>query len=248
MFLGNEEKVYIMDKAENNANKINGHPGWASVWYVPRVFGSTNASKPSSRDIATKSATLMDFSSNAFCASGMHFPNGSFATFGGNGAIGPGGNVGSVPNDSGSASYDETFMDYDGGKSIRVLNPCTGSFSTSDTNCQWFDNASVLSMQKKRWYSSAEALADGSIVLIGGFVNGGYINRNFPNYDPNSGAAENTFEFYPSRGTAQTMQFMLDTGGLNSYSHAFLMPSGKMFVQANLSTSAFRSGARFPRS
>jgi hypothetical protein len=31
------------------------------------------------------------------------------------------------------------------------------------------------------------------------------------------------------------MQFMVDTSGLNSYAHAFMMPSGKMFVQANIS-------------
>ena len=35
----------------------------------------------------------------------------------------------------------------------------------------------VLQMQKSRWYSTAEALADGTITLIGGFVNSGYINR-----------------------------------------------------------------------
>jgi hypothetical protein len=31
------------------------------------------------------------------------------------------------------------------------------------------------------------------------------------------------------------MQFMIDTSGLNSYAHAFMMPSGKMFLQANVS-------------
>jgi hypothetical protein len=69
MFLGNDEKVYIMDKVEGNAEKINGHPAWASVW-----------------DIASKHATTMDFMSNSFCASGAHFPNGTFMTFGGNSA------------------------------------------------------------------------------------------------------------------------------------------------------------------
>jgi hypothetical protein len=70
MFLGNNEKVYMMDKAEGNAGQINNHPAWASVW-----------------DIATKKATAMDFMSNAFCSSGMHLPNGSIITLGGNGAI-----------------------------------------------------------------------------------------------------------------------------------------------------------------
>jgi hypothetical protein len=32
MFLGNEEKVYILDKVEGNAAKVNNHPAWASVW------------------------------------------------------------------------------------------------------------------------------------------------------------------------------------------------------------------------
>lgn len=34
MFLGNEGKVYILDKSEGNAAQINGHPAWASVWCV----------------------------------------------------------------------------------------------------------------------------------------------------------------------------------------------------------------------
>lgn len=119
------------------------------------------------------------------------------------------------------------------------MNPCTNADDFSSSECQWFDNPTVLSMQKQRWYAAAEALADGTIVLIGGFVNGGYVNRNIPNTDPTyeGGAAEPTYEFYPSRGAAQVMQFMTTTSGLNSYAHAYLMPSGKMLVQANLSTS-----------
>ena len=34
MFLGNTDKVYILDKAEGNAAQVNGHPAWGSVWYV----------------------------------------------------------------------------------------------------------------------------------------------------------------------------------------------------------------------
>ena len=182
----------------------------------------------------------MDVYSNAFCASGMHLPNGSFTTFGGNGAVGPGGNLGSVPYSNGaSAQYDGTYQDYDGTRAIRIVNPCTGSNSdlVSNSSCGWWENANVLQMQKSRWYSTAEALANGTITLIGGFVNGGYINRNYPNADPayEGGAAEPTVEFYPSLGDARVMQFMIDTSGLNSYAHAFMMPSGKMFLQANVS-------------
>ncbi|KAG7088918.1 hypothetical protein E1B28_012862 [Marasmius oreades] len=223
MFVGNDEKVYIIDKAEGNPAQINGHPAWGAVW-----------------DMNTHKVDLMDIKTNVFCASGMHLPNGSYATFGGNGAIGPGGNIGSVKNPGGaSGSYDATYQNYDGSKSIRLLNPCTSKDDFSSSNCQWFDNPDVLSMQKQRWYSAAEPLGDGTIALIGGFVNGGYINRNYPNTDPayEGGAAEPTYEFYPANGKkAEVMQFMIKTSGLNSYAHTFLMPSGKMLVQANVST------------
>ena len=42
------------------------------------------------RDVETRKATPMDVQTNPFCAAGMHLPNGSFATFGGNGATSPG--------------------------------------------------------------------------------------------------------------------------------------------------------------
>jgi len=34
MFLGNEDSIYILDKAELNPATINGHPAWGSLWYV----------------------------------------------------------------------------------------------------------------------------------------------------------------------------------------------------------------------
>ncbi|KAH8823555.1 copper radical oxidase variant A [Flagelloscypha sp. PMI_526] len=222
LFLGNEEKVYIIDKAEGNAARINNHPAWGAVY-----------------DIKSRQVDLMDIKTNVFCASGMHLPNGSYATFGGNGAITVGGNIGSQKNPDGvSGAFDDVYQDFDGAKSIRILNPCTSSDNFADSKCQWFDDPSVLSMQKKRWYSAAEPLANGTIVMIGGFVNGGYINRNFPNTDPatSGGAAEPTYEFFPSNGQAPTMQFMIKTSGLNSYAHTFMLKSGKMFVQANIST------------
>ncbi|KAJ7043989.1 glyoxal oxidase N-terminus-domain-containing protein [Mycena alexandri] len=222
MFVGNAEKVYILDKAEGNSAQIKGHPAWGAVW-----------------DINTHEATVMDVATNSFCASGFHLPNGSFVTFGGNGAIGPGGNIGSEKNSGGSGAWDATYQDFDGGQSIRILNPCTDSDDFSSPNCQWFDNAAVLSMQKRRWYSAAESLADGTIAIIGGFVNGGYINRNQPNTDPaySGGAAEPTYEFYPSNGQApQIMNFMVKTSGLNAYPHTFLLASGNLFLQANFST------------
>ena len=196
--------------------------------------------KSSCRDMASHQSTVMDVKTNVFCSSGMHLPNGSFVTFGGNGAVGRGGNMGSQLNPGGySAAWDSEYQDFDGTKSIRVLNPCRNSDDFSSVNCQWFDDATFLAMQRQRWYSAAEALADGSVIIIGGFTSGGYINRNYPNVDPatEGGAAEPTYEFYPARsGALQTFQFLVNTSGLNAYVHTFLMPSGKLFVQANIST------------
>jgi len=224
LFLGNDEKVYILDKAEGNSAQINGHPAFGAVY-----------------DIASRTATVMDIKTNAFCSSGMHLPNGSYITLGGNGAIGPGGNISDQvdPNSGGTiGTFSTVYQDSDGGKSIRLLNPCTGSFDPTSSQCSWYDDPTVLSMQSRRWYSTAEPMADGTIAIIGGFTNGGYINRNYPNVDPanEGGAANPTFEFFPSRGPPQQMQFIIDTSGLNSYPHTFNMPSGKMFLQANVST------------
>lgn len=54
------------------------------------------------RDLDTNTATPMEIITNAFCSSGHHFPNGSWATYGGNGAIAPGGNIGSTIGSTGT--------------------------------------------------------------------------------------------------------------------------------------------------
>ncbi|KAJ7742495.1 copper radical oxidase variant A [Mycena maculata] len=215
MFLGNNDKVYIIDKAEGNAAQVNGHPAWGSVW-----------------DIISNSFEVMDIATNTFCSSGYHLPNGSFVTFGGNGAVSPGGKAGSE-----GSVWDSTYDDFDGGKQIRILNPCTDSDDFNSAECQWYDDPTgAVAMQARRWYSTAEALPDGTIILIGGFQNGGYILRNFPNTDPTAGA-ELTYEFYPSNGQPpQNVQFLFETSGLNAYPLTWLLNSGNLFVQANLST------------
>lgn len=221
MFLGTDQKVYILDKTEGNSVQIGGHPAWASVY-----------------DIESRTATPMDMLTNTFCASGMHLPNGSYVTFGGNGAVGQGGVEGDVQEPGGfTGLFDTVYGDWDGRTQIRLLNPCDDDLNS--TQCQWYDNRTDVQMQKARWYSTAEPLGDGSIAIIGGFVSGGYINRNTPNTDPEfeGGAAEPTTEFYPSKGPAQVMNFMIKTSGLNAYAHTYLMPDGRLFVQANFSSS-----------
>jgi hypothetical protein len=222
MFIGNENTVYILDKSEGNAVQINGHPAMGSVY-----------------DIASRAATPIEVFSNPFCASGSHMPNGSFIAFGGNNAIGPHGN----PGDQGN--YDTTFGDTDGRTGVRVMNPlgCAGSNATTSPDCAWYDNPSVTHLAAARWYSTAEPLGDGTVAIIGGFSSGGYINRNYPDdTDPvwQGNASQPTYEFWPGNGQrSDVMQFLVETGGLDSYPHAFLMASGKMLLQANVTTSAY---------
>ncbi|KIP06833.1 hypothetical protein PHLGIDRAFT_19348 [Phlebiopsis gigantea 11061_1 CR5-6] len=221
MFLGNEETVYILDKVEGNAVKFGNYPAVGAVY-----------------DIASRTATPIGVTSNPFCASGTHMPNGSYIAFGGNNGVGPGGNDGDVA----GGSFDSTYGDEAGQTGVRVMNPltCSGSSAATDAACQWYDNPNVTHLMAKRWYSTAEALGDGTVAVIGGFTNGGYINRNWPNdNDPvyQGGASSPTYEFWPSTGAQPpVMQFLVDAGGLNSYPLTYLLASGNMVLQANVST------------
>ncbi|PPQ70512.1 hypothetical protein CVT25_007662 [Psilocybe cyanescens] len=225
MFLGIEDGVYIVDKAEGNAARVKGHPAWGSRW-----------------DIATHEATVMDIKSNSFCSSGMHLPNGSFVTFGGNDGITVGGKVGNQQNPDGTGFWDSIYQDFDGRKAIRILNPCGSHENHLSAKCDWYDEPTTLAMKRNRWYAAAEPLGDGTVVILGGFVSGGYINRwkpDRPNVDAvtQAGLAENSYEYYPAKAKdAEVVNFLVKTSGLNSYAHTFLMPSGRMLVQANHST------------
>ncbi|KAF7332790.1 hypothetical protein MKEN_00162800 [Mycena kentingensis (nom. inval.)] len=216
MFVGNEDKLYIVDKAQGNAEQIKGHSAWGSVW-----------------DMNTNKVDVMDIQTNTFCSSGMHMPNGSYSVFGGNSAVRIGGDKADGDN------WDSILQDFDGSKAIRILSPCTSDEEFSDSKCQWYDDPQnpSLQMQAQRWYSTAEPLADGTIVLMGGFTGGGFILRLYPNPDPTIGASL-TYEYFPNtqKKTPQNLQFLFKTSGLNAYPHAFLMASGKMFLQANLSS------------
>jgi hypothetical protein len=197
------------------------------------------------RDIKQRRALVMDIKTNSFCASGMHLPNGSFATFGGNDAVTVGGKTGTQLNPgSDTGAWDATYQDFDGRRSIRIVNPCKISDPLNTGPCKWYDEPEQLSMKKQRWYSTAEPNGDGRIILIGGMIKGGYINRVVPNIDPatENGQAEPTFEYFPAKdGDPLVLDFVVKTSGLNAYPHAFLMPSGRMLLQANVSTSEFPS-------
>jgi hypothetical protein len=148
LFLGRPNKVYIMDKTENNPAKIAGHPAWATEY-----------------DFTTNTYRPMDILSNSFCAGGTVLGNGTFLNVGGNQAVGVGGVAMAPTQQTGQSPYGT----YDGGKAVRILDAC------DDASCEWVDDP-ALYMSSRRWYPTVETLEDGSAIIIGGCEWGGYVN------------------------------------------------------------------------
>lgn len=231
MGLANQDTVYIFDKVENNAKKTaSGKPVWAS--FV---------------NLTDFTVTGIDATTNPFCAGGNSLGNGSHIVVGGNSAIGYGGSNLQVNGQISSGPF-APYNDQDGRRVVRLMEP------TNDSNhLKWYDEFnSTNQMDSPRWYPTVETLADGSAVIIGGATNGGFINRNYPNVDPvysttstnpqpnvwDQGGSNPSYEFWPPTGkpAPAISKFMVKTSGLNMYAHTYLMPSGRLFMQANYST------------
>ncbi|CAE6434266.1 unnamed protein product [Rhizoctonia solani] len=164
LFLGTNNRVYIVDKTENNPPKVGNppHPAWASEY-----------------DVDTNQFRAMDVITNSFCAGGAVLGNGTWLNVGGNQAVTWGGLAASSQNGDTSPYYNG-----DGGKAIRLLDPC------EDKKCNWVET----SMNTRRWYPTLETLDDGSMIIIGGNQWGGFVNsagQNNPTYEffPSKGDA-----------------------------------------------------------
>ncbi|KAF8647070.1 hypothetical protein AX16_006905 [Volvariella volvacea WC 439] len=99
LFLGTPDKVFFVDKVENNPTQINGHPVWASEWGM-----ESNAQRP------------MNAITNSFCAGGNVLGNGTWINVGGNQAVTYGGDP--APSQDGGPPY----YNPDGRRSL--LTPC----------------------------------------------------------------------------------------------------------------------------
>ncbi|KAI9435759.1 glyoxal oxidase [Lactarius indigo] len=194
LFLGTTDKVYIVDKTENNPTPIRGHPAWAAEFSISR-----NLARP------------MDIITNSFCAGGNVLGNGTWVNIGGNQAVTYGGAT-AMSQDGG-----QPYNDPDGGKSF--LNPC------DDNSCDWILTGT---MTTRRWYPSVETLEDGSLIIIGGCQWGGFVD--------DAAQSNPTYEFLPSRGQPVTSPILTNTLPLNLYPLVFLLPSGRLLVQANWQT------------
>jgi hypothetical protein len=225
MFLGTKNKVYVLDKSENNPVTINGKYGTHPAWAVEYDIASNNCmhSPLVPLGVLLTSDRTMDVYSNTFCAGGGVLGNGTWVVFGGNQP---------VTTDGVAVADAGAYHNTDGGTAIRMINPC------DDESCEWIQGESsyditaqntggYLQMTGRRWYPMVEALEDGSLIIIGGDKNGGYVN---------TAAQDNpTYEFFPPKGDGQAvyLQFLADTLPVNLYALTWLMPSGRLFMQAN---------------
>ncbi|GAA6063549.1 hypothetical protein JCM10212_002661 [Sporobolomyces blumeae] len=126
LFLGQSNKVYIVDKTERNPASVNGHPAWATEY-----------------DIETNTYRTMDIVTNSFCAGGNVLGNGTWINIGGNQAIGYGG-LNADP-------LTGPYKDGDGGKATRRLDVCsddscdwTDDGSNYMTTRRWYPTLETL--------------------------------------------------------------------------------------------------------
>ncbi|KAF5385893.1 hypothetical protein D9615_002586 [Tricholomella constricta] len=163
--------------------------------------------------VASESQRTMDAKTNSFCAGGNVMGNGTWVNIGGNQAVTYGGEA--APSQHGGGPYNNP----DGRRSIRLLNPC------DDGNCDWILSP-VSSAQ--RWYPTIETLEDGTLIILGGCRNGGYVNDA---YQDNP-----TYEFFPPKGDPILSPVLQRTLPANLYPLTWLLPSGKLLIQSNWAT------------
>ncbi|KAF6763253.1 glyoxal oxidase [Ephemerocybe angulata] len=107
--------------------------------------------------------------------------NGTWINVGGNQAVQWGGEPAATQDGTAAPYFNVDGTHINSGMSL--LNTC------DDGNCDW-----VLSPvpSEQRWYPTLETLQDGSIIILGGCKNGGYVNDRFQD-NP-------TYQFFPPRG------------------------------------------------
>ncbi|GAA5885153.1 hypothetical protein JCM6882_007252 [Rhodosporidiobolus microsporus] len=104
---------------------------------------------------------------------------------------------------------------------VRLFTPCTND------KCDVYENPSRIRLTSARWYPSTARLTDGSLLIAGGMVAGGYNNQE---------STDNpTFEFYPPKGDGLQFysKFLHDALNSNLYPIMWTLPSGYVFIAAN---------------
>lgn len=166
-------------------------------------------------NLDTHEVRPLSIQSNSFCAGGSFVGNGTLVNVGGN----------PVVEDNTSAA---DFGDVNGMQAVRIFEPCD---STAAEDCGIYENHARLRMAKPRWYNTVVRISDGSAIIIGGSIKGGWIN-NVSTNNP-------TVEYYPPKdlhgynGLPIPLPFLSDTLNSNLFPIAFSLADGRLFLAAN---------------
>lgn len=166
-------------------------------------------------NLQTQAVTPLAMQSNSFCAGGTFLRNGTLINVGGNPVV-----------EDHTAAAD--FGDVDGLQAIRIFEPCD---SDDVGNCNIYENHSRIRMASPRWYNTVLRISDGSAMIVGGSLKGGWIN--------NSTTNNPTVEYFPpkdihgSNGLPVHLPFLVDTLSSNLFPIVFSLPDGKVFIAAN---------------
>jgi Glyoxal oxidase N-terminus len=109
-------------------------------------------------DLRTHSVRPLTLISNSFCAGGSWLSNGTLLNIGGNPV---------VSDKTGPAD----FGDVNGLQAVRMFNPC------DDGQCDMMEQPGRIRLASPRWYNTVTRLDDGSVMIIGGSLKGGWMNN-----------------------------------------------------------------------
>ncbi|KAJ6621537.1 glyoxal oxidase N-terminus-domain-containing protein [Mycena sp. CBHHK59/15] len=162
-------------------------------------------------DLNTQQIRALNPLSNSWCATGSFLGNGTLINSGGNPVV--------------ITGINRIFLGINGLQGLRLFTPCT------DGTCDVYENPTRIRLTSPRWYPSSVRIEDGSIIIFGGSMNGGFINSasmNNPSY-----------EFFPPKningfnGLKIPSQFLTDTLNGNHFPNLVTLPDGTLFVSAN---------------
>ncbi|SCZ96460.1 BZ3500_MvSof-1268-A1-R1_Chr8-2g10207 [Microbotryum saponariae] len=176
---------------------------------------------------------------NSFCAGGNVLGNGLWLNVGGNQAVDKKGKS--------TGTKEGSYHEEAGGRTVRLLKP------TDDGTAEWIEDD--YGMPINRWYPYVETLGNGTAMIIGGELWGGFVDAKkekqnvssmsvFTRRDriisdvkltpkTSSWLRWDRSEFWPSVGAPKFSPFLAGSGPANLYPLVYLLPDGQVFMQAD---------------
>ncbi|XP_006462814.1 hypothetical protein AGABI2DRAFT_179427 [Agaricus bisporus var. bisporus H97] len=175
----------FFDRATDNPLHIDGHPAWGALW-----------------NLETNTASPLNVTTDAFCATGSFLSNGTMVSIGGH--------TPAIPEAK------------DGRNGLRIWEPCD---DPNGEGCGLFEDPKTLHMAETRWYATSLRMFDGSIMIIGGM----HKKTSFNNDDPTNSIE---FFPPKDGGVPRPLDLLERTLPANLYPRSFALPDGKIFMAA----------------